>query len=307
MRCRLLLNPSAGSGSATRRVPALLSALSRAGVAADVAQTRGPGDAARLVREAHAEQIQCVAVVGGDGTLNDACQAYLDGSGDAQPGPELALVPAGTGGDFRRTFGRGTSVQEAVDRIVNATPRPLDLGVVDLTTSEGTRIRRGFVNVMSFGIGGLTDRIVNAGPKWMGGGAAFFLGSLRALLVYRNLPVRITVDDEVWHEGPILNVAVANGRYFGGGMKIAPQADVGDGELDLVALEDLSKLQSLALSRHLYRGSHVHLPGVRFRRGRRITAEPLSKNPVAIDLDGETPGDLPLSARVLPGAIRLRV
>src|SRR4030095_11342051 len=113
---------------------------------------------------------ECVAVVGGDGTLNEAVQAYLDAEGHPLPGPDLALIPAGTGGDFRKTFGLANSVEEAVQRLSSATARPLDLGILHLTSDTGEPVVRAFINIASFGIGGLTDRLVNAGPK-RGGGA----------------------------------------------------------------------------------------------------------------------------------------
>ncbi|HLV67138.1 MAG TPA: diacylglycerol kinase family protein [Polyangiaceae bacterium] len=308
MRVRVLVNPVAGSGAGTRRLPAILHELERAGASADVAETRAPGDAARLVREAHAEGVTCVAVVGGDGTLNEACQAFVDAHGQRVEGPELALVPAGTGGDFRRTFGLSTEVEEAVTRLVSCPPRPIDLGVVELTAPDGSRIVRAFLNVTSFGLGGLTDRIVNTSPKWLGGRTAFFLGAVRAMLVYRNAPVRVTVDDQVFVEGPILNVALANGRWFGGGMLVAPDADPADGAFDVVAFEDLSRVQGLLMARHIYRGSHVGEPRVSTTRGHTVTAEPLvPADEVLIDLDGETPGRLPLTARVIPGGVRIRI
>lgn len=308
MRVRVIANPTAGSGSAARQLPLILREIERAGALADSTETRGPGDAARLVREAHAEGIDCVALVGGDGTLNEAAQAFIDAKGRPVPGPILALIPSGTGGDFRKTFGLGDGVEEAVARLMSSPPRPLDLGALELTAHDGSKIVRAFLNITSFGIGGLTDRIVNSSPKWLGGRASFFLGSLRAMAVYTNAPVRITVDGQPFLEGPVLNVALANGRYFGGGMKIAPDADPADGLLDVIALGDLSRLRSIGLASHIYKGSHVSEPDVRVGRGAEIVAEPLvASAEVLIDMDGETPGRLPLVARVLPSALKIRI
>lgn len=308
MRVRAIINPSAGSGAALRCLPELLREVERAGALADSAETRGPRDAARLVREAHADGIDCVAIVGGDGTLNDAVQAFIDSEGRPVAGPVLAVVPSGTGGDFRRTFGLGTNVAEAVARLMSSPPRPVDLGVLRLTGHDGATIVRAFVNITSFGLGGLTDRIVNESPKWWGGRLSFFVGTLRAMAVYRNAPVRVLVDGRPFLEGPIVNVAMANGRYFGGGMKIAPDADPGDGLLDVIALGDLSPVRTTLLSPHVYRGTHVQQPSVHVTRGKEISAEPLvARAEVLIDMDGETPGRLPLSAAVLPAALRMRL
>jgi len=306
MKLHVLVNPKAGSGSAARKIPEIVRALERAGLPHRVVQTRGPGDAARLVREARADGVDCIAVVGGDGTLNEVSQGYLDASGAPLRGPDLALIPAGTGGDFRRTLRVPTEVSAAVERLAAAEPRALDLGVLELTSPRGETRRHAFINITSFGIGGLTDRIVNESPKWMGGRAAFFLGTLRAMFAYENAPVRVKVDDRVFLEGRVLNVAIANGRYFGGGMKIAPDADPGDGAFDVVALGDIGRLQGVALSRRIYEGTHTRESGVTLTRGARVEAEALGRAEVLIDMDGETPGRLPLVASIARGIVRVR-
>ncbi|RYZ03913.1 MAG: diacylglycerol kinase family lipid kinase [Myxococcales bacterium] len=307
MHLRVILNPTAGSGGAARKRSAILAALTHQGVAPEVRETLGPGDAGRLIREARRDGVECAVLVGGDGTLNDAVQGYLEEDGSVAAGPELGLIPSGTGGDFRRTFGLGDSVEEAAERVLRASPRPVDLGLLSVTSHGGERIRRAFLNITSFGIGGLTDRIVNSSPKWMGGKAAFFLGTLRAMAVYRNLPVRVRVDGVVVLEAPIFNVAVANGRYFGGGMMIAPDAEPADGLLDVVALADMTKLESALLSQHVYQGKHLGRAGVSVARGKVVEAEPLAAGTeVLVDMDGETPGRLPIRAELSPGALRLR-
>lgn len=308
MRVRVIVNPKAGSGSAAKRLPQILREIERAGALPDSAETLGPGDAARLVREAHTDGVDCVALVGGDGTLNEAVQAFIGPSGEVLPGPVLALIPSGTGGDFRKTFNLGTSTEEAVARLMSSPPRPIDLGLLELTSHEGTTVHRAFVNVTSFGMGGLTDRIVNSSPKWWGGRASFFIGALRALAVYQNAPVELRVDGRVFLESPIVNVAVANARYFGGGMKIAPDADPADGLLDVIAIADLSRARSVSLTPHIYRGTHVDQADVHTCRGARIEARPLVKGgEVLVDMDGETPGRLPLTARVAPAALSIRI
>ncbi|MBK7586599.1 MAG: diacylglycerol kinase family lipid kinase [Myxococcales bacterium] len=307
MKLRVLVNPKAGAGVASRKIPEISRALDQADLPHDVRETRGPGDARRLLDQARMEGVTCVAVVGGDGTINEVSQAYIDREGNPVPGPELALVPAGTGGDFRKTFGLTDGVAEAVQRIRDAAPRPLDLGVLHLIADDGAPVVRAFLNITSFGIGGLTDRIVNNTPKWMGGRAAFYTGTLRAMVAYRNAPVRVLVDGEPFHEGPIFNVAIANGRFFGGGMQIAPDADPSDGLFDVVVLGDLNPLETLGLSSAIYQGKHLGRNKVHFIRGARVEAEPLrSRSPVLIDMDGETPGRLALSANIAKGALTIR-
>ncbi len=307
MKLRVLSNPTAGSGSALRRLPELKRLLEARAIVAEFVETRAPGDATRLVHEARADGVECLLVMGGDGTLNEVSQGYIDANGEPLPGPDIALAPSGTGGDFRKTFGLGTTLADAVERLASATARPLDLGLLELTAHSGETIRRAFLNITSFGLGGLTDRLVNSGPKWMGGRAAFFVGSLRALISYEDAAVRLRVDGEIRLEAPIVNVAIANGQYFGGGMKIAPDADPSDGQFDVIAMHDLTRAQGVALAPRIYQGTHTGQPGVRALRGSLVQAEALvPRAEVLIDMDGETPGRLPLVARVAHGALKIR-
>jgi YegS/Rv2252/BmrU family lipid kinase len=251
--------------------------------------------------------VDSIAVVGGDGTLNEVVQAYVDSEGRPLKGPALALVPAGTGSDFQKTLGIGSHVDDAVERLLGSERRPIDLGILELTAHDGARVVRAFLNITSFGLGGLTDRIVNQGPKWLGGKPAFYFGAVRALVAYRNAPVRVRVDGNVFVEAPIVNVAIANGRYFGGGMLVAPDADPSDGAFDVISMAEMDKLATLALTGSIYRGAHLSRPGVTAARGAVVEAEPLVPGAdVLIDMDGETPGRLPLVARVARGALVFR-
>jgi diacylglycerol kinase (ATP) len=306
-RVALLVNPAAGAGAAGRRAPALARALVRAGASIEVFETRGPGDAGRIVDACRRGAVDVIAVAGGDGTLNEVSQAYVDQDGQPVSGPPIALLPMATGGDFSRTLAVGGDVDAAVERLLTADPRPFDLGVLHLTTHAGGTQVRAFLNIASFGLAAVTDRIVNTGPKWLGGRAAFYLATVRALAGYRNLPVRVRVDGAPWLESPVVNVMIANGRYFGGGMLIAPDADPTDGAFDVVAIGDLTRLQTLGLTRAVYAGTHLTRPKITLTRGTWVEAEPVvPTDVVSIDLDGETPGRLPLTARIAAGAIWIR-
>jgi YegS/Rv2252/BmrU family lipid kinase len=306
MKIRVIVNPKAGAGVAGRRVPLIAHALSNHGIDHDIAETRGPGDATTLARRAREDGVPVIAVVGGDGTLNEVVQAYVDEQGAPVAGPEIALIPAGTGGDFRRALGVPKDPDAAVRKLVAGSPQRVDLGVVDLTGDDGRPVRRAFVNIASFGVSGKIDRLVNRTPKWMGGRLAFAIGSARAMSTYRNAKVRVKVDGKDWFEGRIVVVAVAIGRYFGGGMHIAPESVLGDGLFDVVAVGDMSFLESLVVSPSLYQGKHLGAKRVTSTRGALVEAFPLGDEPVYIDTDGEAPGRLPLSVRVLPGALSVR-
>lgn len=307
-RVRLVFNPRAGSGAAARRLPELVDAMHGVDLSFEIARTCRPGDATRIARASFDDGIDLLAVVGGDGTLNETVQAYVDEKGEPREGPALAVVPIGTGGDFKRTLGLTGDLREAVGKLRHGQTRALDLASMNLRDFDGRPVVRAFLNITSFGVGGVTDKLVNATPKWLGGKASFFIGSARAMLQYENEHVRVTVDGDPFVDGPVFNVAMANGRYFGGGMLIAPEADPFDGLLDVVCLGDMTKTEALSLSGRIYKGTHVDAPKVKSVRGARVEAVPTRKGQeVLLDMDGETPGMLPISVRVLPGALQVRV
>jgi diacylglycerol kinase family enzyme len=154
---------------------------------------------------------------------------------------------------------------------------------------------------------GLVDRLVAEAPKWAGGTAAYLLATVRAQARNRNRGVRLRIDDGSARETEIVNVAVANGRFFGGGMEIAPTARIDDGLLDVVGLERLGLVAQLALAPALYGGRILGRGGVTHERARRLVAEAIDgRGPVLIDIDGEAPGALPATFEIRPGAVLLR-
>ncbi|HEU4533617.1 MAG TPA: hypothetical protein VFS00_05850, partial [Polyangiaceae bacterium] len=214
-------------------------------------------------------------------------------------------LACGTGCDYRRTFGVPDDAEGALRLLSEGRLRPVDLGLARLVDHQGRERRHVFVNITSFGVGGLADRLVNRAPKWLGGRFSFFVATALALAQYRNARVAVAVDGDEIYRGPAFNTAVAIGRYFGGGMHIAPHADPGDGLFDVVLLGDLGKLAVVALTGDVYGGAHLGRPGVVTRRGRVVEATPLGGDEVLIDMDGETPGRLPLRLESLPGALRV--
>jgi diacylglycerol kinase (ATP) len=299
----IVANPKAGSGRATRTAERLAKELPDA----EVRLTESTGDATRLCRDAVAANVDVVVAVGGDGTIHECVTGLiLDAQGNRNArAPRLALCPAGTGGDFRKTFHIKDSVPQAVARLAEGEVKKVDVGRVRYTTDSGL-MHTTFVNALSFGLGGLTDQLVERGPKWIGGRAAFLLGGLRANLLYQPIPLQITLDGVPLETAPYSNVAVCNGEYFGGGMHIAPGADPADGYFDVVTME-MSKLATMTLATDIYRGTHLRRTGVHRHRCRKLTAQATREGECLIDVDGEPLGCLPLEIELLPGAIELLV
>lgn len=307
MRLLVVANPVAGGGRTAERLPDIERALRRQGLSYELACTQRPGHAMELARAARSRDVDVIAVAGGDGTLNEVAQAYVDDEGKRLDGPDLAIIPSGSASDFRKTLDLSGSLEEAVAQIRFGHRRPVDLGVLHAVDHTGRRMVRAFVNVASFGMTGAIAELGSVGPKWLGGTASHLLGAVRALASHRNVAVRLRIDGVTFFEGRIFAVAIANGRYFSGGMKIAPHADPSDGKLEVVVLGDLAPRDLVTLAPKIFAGGHLGMQGVSIGSGRAVEAEPVHAwASVSLDVDGEAPGRLPMRALVEPGALSFR-
>jgi diacylglycerol kinase (ATP) len=308
-RVSVVVNPRSGAGRARRGLAELERGLKRLGLLYEILETRHTGHATELARAARDRGCDVLGVFGGDGTLNEVSQAYVDAAGAPLAGPPLALIPSGTGGDFARCCGFAAGdLEQALQRLHARKLRDTDLGLLRLNDGRGQPLSRAFINIASAGISGEVDERVERGPKWLGGKLAFALATVGATFGYRNVPVSISIDGKHWHEGPVLVVAIANGQFFGGGMHVAPHADCSDGWFDVICVGDLTRGQFLTQLPKVRSGTHLGLEQVRSTRAQQVTLRALDvERPVLIDADGETPGYLPLEAQVLPRALQLCV
>lgn len=306
MKHFLVVNPGSANGQTGRRWPEISAQISRAIGEFNHAFTSGPMDAARLAREALREGYECVSAVGGDGTINEVVNGFFQDGQAVNPKAILGVIPRGTGGDFRKTFEWDVELETATRRLASPSTQPLDVGLLEFVSNEGRTERRYFVNICSFGVSGLVDREVNTRSKALGGKLSFMLGSARAMMKYEDCRVKMTVDDGTPEEVDVTTLAVANGRYFGGGMKVAPEADPSDGIFDVTVWSGYSLMDFALKSRAIYDGSHVTFPGTRRLRCKKLHAECPDGREVLLDVDGEQPGRLPCTMTILPSAIRLK-
>jgi diacylglycerol kinase (ATP) len=197
------------------------------------------------------------------------------------------------------------SISDAAMVIKGNRKKLIDVGKLELTTESGAKQLRMFANIASFGVSGVVDRLVNESGKKFGR-LSFAVATARATWSYRNQRVQLIFDGNVNDrlEATINTVAIANGRYFGGAMMIAPGAEVDDGLFDVVAMGDLGFADLLKSGRRLYQGTHLSMDKVTSRRARIVEAEPIDpKAIVELDVDGESPGRLPARFEILPRAL----
>ncbi|MFA6033613.1 MAG: diacylglycerol kinase family protein [Myxococcota bacterium] len=298
-----IVNPNSANGSTRKQWPRIEALLRESIGEFETAFTKSQGDATPLALDAAKRGCDLVISVGGDGTNNEVVNGLL-AEGAPAIGPALGFVPRGTGGDLRKTLQIPNIVEEAVKILAAGKPRKIDAGRMTITGHDGRPVVRHYINITSFGIGGLVDQKVNCSTKALGGKMSFFIGTAKALMQYSNQLIRISFDDGAPEEMRVNNVAVANGKFFGGGMMIAPEASLYDGLFDVVILGDMTKLEMMKNGSKVYTGTHMPHPKIRHLRARKVVAEPVNPaDKVLLDVDGEAPGMLPATFEVLPGAL----
>ncbi|MES0031127.1 diacylglycerol kinase family protein [Mesorhizobium sp. M0040] len=311
MKVAVVLNPIAGGGSLKRHWPEVAASLKRHFGDFELRETQAEGDAERLALDLAAIGFELVIAAGGDGTASEVADGLLKAFRESGRTAELGLLPCGTGIDFARGLGLSNNVDLTLKRIAEAKPRKIDAGCISYVDDHGALASRHFINIASLGLSGATDRAVNADKRKgkVSAKALFYWRTVWEFLRYRFQEVAITVDDGAPVQARTALVAVANGKFFGGGMMIAPDAELNDGEFDIVILRAAGKLKLIWDIRLLYGGRHRNHPAITILRGKKVVVEPLGdvqKNAALIDIDGESPGRIPATFEILPGALTLR-
>ncbi len=302
----VVANPRAAHGDVGRRWPQILAQLQAALGPVAFAHTDAPQAATGLTRKALRAGHDVILSLGGDGTHNEVVNGFFENGAPINPKAALGLLPCGTGGDLRKTLGLSGDMNQAIERIMAGVRTPCDVGHIQYISNTGALAERHFINIASFGISGLVDVKVNNSSKALGGKASFMLGVIKALAEYTPQDVHMVIDDHIDVQVNINTVAIANGRYFGGGMMVAPHARLTDGMFDIVIIRPLELSQMLRHSVKLYEGRHLESPHVSHLQARKIYAEPLRDGEdILLDVDGEAPGRLPATFELIPSGINL--
>jgi YegS/Rv2252/BmrU family lipid kinase len=301
----VIVNPRSGGGLSESRWARLVGGLTDGLGPFDAVFTKAPRDATAIARREAEAGRKLIVAFGGDGTISETANGILDAGAGATT--ELGIIPRGTGGDMRRTLELPRDLAEAARHLRDAPARPIDAGRVTYVAHDGTTQTRHFVNVSSFGYSSAVARLANSSTKRFGAKMAFVGAAVRTLLTFDNTDVWLTVDDGPRERRRIMLTAVGNGRYFGGGMKICPNAKLDSGTLDVVIVGDFTKGDVVTKGSRLYDGSHLSLELVKNVAARKLVVAPVEADElIPLELDGETPGHLPATYEVLPGALRLR-
>lgn len=306
MKTAVIINPNSQGGRLRKQWPDLRRVVQKS--AGDFLEkiTQFPGHATALVQEALRERCERIFAVGGDGTINECVNGFLTSPDNLSETSSFGILPFGTGGDFRRTIGL-ESFEHAARSIPQLQEVKCDVGLAETTEGPGV-LRRYFINIASFGMSALVSENVNQSGKKLGR-LSFTLASLQAAAKHQNQRVTLTFDDDKSTRREVIanTVAIGNAQYFGGSMRIAPNANPCDGVFQVVCMGDFGRAEALRHTMKFYKGTHLSLDKVTTRDAKTIYAESANGGSVLVELDGELSGHLPARFKILPQALRLLV
>lgn len=317
----VIVNPASGSGRTARRWRRIVGEFETRGEQTDVRLTEREGDAIGLVRAAIADGIRRFVVLGGDGTVGEVVAGCVrpDGSGVLRDDLELSVIHQGTGGDLARGIGVPEDEDAAIAVALGGDVRRIDVGVaqfqprVDGVTvladhADDGSLVRGFSSVANVGMAAEVVQQVTGTFKRLGDKGAFAAATVGCLVGNRPRRVRVTLDSGAPIDLDMVDVDICNNRFMGGGMHVAPEAELDDGLFDVVLIAAAGRLRLLRTFPKIYSGRHVHDPLVQVYRSTSVTIESRDAAPEeGVVLDGELVGSTPVRFRVLPSAIGVRV
>ena len=309
----VIVNPASAEGATRDSWPKISSDLRTHFGAFSVAFTEAPDDGRRLAAEAARQGTKLIIACGGDGTISEVVNGIIEANQET----ELGVLPSGTGGDFRRTLRIPTNIAAAARALRDGRTRVIDAGRVTFVNDSGERESRFFINVASFGMSTAVLDKTSSGEakKWIPGFAprkftsklSYAAATVQTTLSSTPTEVHVQLDELPERRLRVAEFCVANARYYGGAMKIAPDAKLDDGRFDIITIGDAGAFRILANSPRLYFGAHLRMNEVTHALAKQVVARPVKKDEeVRVELDGEVVGRLPATFQILPQAIRVR-
>jgi YegS/Rv2252/BmrU family lipid kinase len=239
--------------------------------------------------------------VGGDGTINEIVNGIYAAGG--MKDIELGIIGTGTGSDYIRTIGISRHYQESCHHLMNPMKKSVDLGLVEFI-NNGQTTKRIFANFAGLGFDAEVVKTTTKKYKNLGGKPAYLMGLLSTFATYNNRNIHITLNGQT-EDRKVCTIVMSNGKYGGGSMLIAPEADPSDGLFDVLIIGDVSKLDLLWSLPRIYRGTHLTHPKVTLKRTKEVTIS--SDTKMSIQADGDLIGEAPARFVVLPSALNILV
>jgi len=290
----VIYNPIAGRGRVKKNWPDVQQGLIDAGIEFDVVATSAPLEAVTLAEKA-ATKYSTVIAVGGDGTVHEVVNGLLRASSEGET-IALGVVPLGNGDDFAKMIPPQTTIggkvydwHVAIEKITKGQTKLFDVGrmSVNQLSSKQDNKPQYFMNGMDIGFGAQAALNFTKVPSFLTGMAAYLAAIMKTLIDYRIPKVSIQIDDHKAFEQSTTMTAITNGRCFGSGFWVCPEAQVDDGLLDVMVTQSVGRLKILRLIPKIMKGTHVNEPILKNYRARRVVIN--SEHPLVVEADGEIP------------------
>jgi len=305
-KTQVIVNPESNKGRTRRLWREIKSALRSFLKEFRYEFTERPSHATDMARDAIKSGSDLIIGVGGDGTMNEIANGFFESGQVINPDSTLGIIPSGTGCDFTKSLNLPPDLKSALKVIAASGRKQIDVGRAVFTSSSGRVEQRFFLNVADFGFGGEVVREVNR-KRLERRASSYFRCLYTTALRYKNKRLKLKMDGRELPDGEYLIGAVANGRIFGKGMRISPQAQLDDGLLDFVLVRGMKVVEFLLHSWRIYLGTHLSHPKIDLYRSRVVEAAPEnSDEEVAIEIDGEQVGRLPAVFEVVPLALSVK-
>ena len=300
-RAVLVCNVRSGRGGVGKALPEVEAALRERGLDYEIRRTERPGHATEIAREVVSSGGRFVVAMGGDGTVHEVVNGMLEDDKAVNPEAVLGVVAAGTGSDFIKTFGLPADPRAATRHLDGGESFLIDVGKITYV-DEGRESVRYFANIAEAGLGAECVATAARLPRWLGP-TVYLVAFWITMRKHKAAHAAVDVVDRTY-EGPMNNLVVANGQFFGGGMKIAPKAAPTDGLLD-IQVEHARKREAIAMMPKVFKGEHVPHPDI--EEYKRVKCSISADRPLLIEADGEVLGRTPATFEILPEAIALKV
>lgn len=288
MKIKFIINPAAGKGKALQVKQIIKNKLQQTQHHFSIEATAAPQDAIFLAQRTVSEKYDTIVAVGGDGTIYEVI------NGIAGSDINLGIIPAGTGNDLARTVGIPEDTDTALNLILQNCVKPIDIGSVN---------GKYFTNVASIGFDAEVVKELENIKKIASGTWAYIISVFKTLMTYRSKKVQLLLDHRLI-EREILLVAIANGKFYGGGMMVAPNADISDGYLDICLINKVPKLRFVKLFPTIFKGTHVQFPEVEYFKAKQVK---ILTNGNIVNCDGEIVGCTPIAFKIADFKINLIV
>ena len=300
VKTQVIVNPESDRGRTKKRWEHIKEALKFFLKEFKYEFTEKPFQAAEISRAAIKEGSELIVGVGGDGTMNEISNGFFENKNIINPKVALGVVPSGTGCDFSRSLNIPSGLKNALKVITQASSSMIDIGKIRFRDHYNKKHERFFLNIADFGIGGEVLNKMNQ-RKAKRKTSSYLRSAVTTFITYKSKRVRIKIDNRQIPFNGYLIGAIANGKIFGKGMKIAPCAKLDDGLFDVVLVESMKFLEFCRNILKIYSGSHLSHPKVSLIRGKEIEISPeSSEKDVLIEADGELIGKLPATFELVP-------